>query len=114
MVACCPNGKTCSGSVQGGGGAATSTYYQPSTTTAYAGGGYVAPAGTTIQTGGYNGYCSTLIAVGPGLPTTEQGECGTILIAEAEAIQAAVIKWSKLIAMLVGLQVVGGMMFLRR
>lgn len=79
----------------------------------------MAPAATTVYTSpqttvGYGGYCSTLIAVGPGLPTTEAGSCGTILIAEAEAIQAAVLGWTKLIAMLVGLQVVGGLLFLRR
>lgn len=28
----------------------------------------------------YAGYCSTLIADGPGLPTTRAGDCGTILV----------------------------------
>ena len=28
----------------------------------------------------YAGYCSTLIANGPGLPTTRAGDCGTILV----------------------------------
>lgn len=35
---------------------------------------------TTPAAQGAGGYCSTLYAVGPGLPTTRQGECGTILV----------------------------------
>lgn len=30
----------------------------------------------------YNGYCSTLFAEGPGLPTTRMGDCGAILVVE--------------------------------
>lgn len=79
----------------------------------------MAPAATTVYTSpqtnvGYGGYCSTLIAVGPGLPTTEAGSCGTILITEADAVQAAVLGWARLIAMVVGLHAVGGVLFLRR
>lgn len=32
-----------------------------------------------------NGYCSTVFEKGPGLPTEAQGQCGTILVLEAEA-----------------------------
>jgi hypothetical protein len=45
---------------------------------------YVQPQPTTV--GVYNvipvggAYCSTLTMNGPGLPTTRQGDCGTILV----------------------------------
>ncbi|CAK3880223.1 Hypothetical predicted protein [Lecanosticta acicola] len=111
VVACCPNGETCSGSPEGAGEA------QPSATTV-AGGGYVAPATTVYNSpsaaGGYAGYCSTLTAVGPGLPTTQAGQCGTILIVAADAVQAAVLGWARLVFMIAGLHVLGGLVFLRR
>jgi hypothetical protein len=34
----------------------------------------------TTKTINYNGYCSTIFANGPNLPTTAQGVCGTILV----------------------------------
>ncbi|KAF2720160.1 hypothetical protein K431DRAFT_211368, partial [Polychaeton citri CBS 116435] len=87
-VACCPNGQTCQGAA---GGYQPSTYYAPTTyytpspqpTTVYVAGG----AGGVYQTtttepyyGNGAGYCSTLIMSGATLPTTAQGDCGTILI----------------------------------
>ncbi len=60
----------------------TATYYQqpynPPTTY------IVVPAAVvyTTQPAGiiYNGYCSTLYATGPNLPTTRMGQCGPILV----------------------------------
>ena len=80
-------------------GAATTNYQQPQTTV----------------TQGYAGqYCKTLVAVGPGLPTTQAGDCGTILIVEADAIRAAVVSWIYAIGMVVGLQVLGGVVLMIR
>ncbi|KAF7195755.1 hypothetical protein HII31_02890 [Pseudocercospora fuligena] len=122
VVACCPNGKTCSGSVQ----APTTTYYQPTSTvyqqpgtTVYvAGGGGIVTTQTpvTVETVGYagGGYCSTLVAVGPGLPTTEAGSCGTILIVEADANRRTVLNAGKMVAMLLALHLVGGLILMRR
>ncbi|EME84359.1 uncharacterized protein MYCFIDRAFT_210858 [Pseudocercospora fijiensis CIRAD86] len=122
VVACCPNGKTCSGSVQ----APTTTYYQeastiyqhPGTTVYVAGGGGIVTTQSpvTVQTVGYagGGYCSTLVAVGPGLPTTGSGSCGTILIVEADAIRRSVLKAGKMFAMLLALHLMGGLILMRR
>ena len=50
-------------------GGPTTQYYNPGTATVF------------------NGYCSTIVAHGPGLPTTAAGPCGTVLvISGAEAI----------------------------
>ncbi|USW52029.1 hypothetical protein Slin15195_G053480 [Septoria linicola] len=119
IVACCPNGKTCSGYAQN----PTTTYYQPTTvyqqnpTTVIVAGAattnYQQPQTTVTQ--GYGGqYCRTLVAVGPGLPTTQAGDCGTILIVEADAVRAAVVSWIQVIGMLAGLHVVGGVVLMRR
>ncbi|GIZ44845.1 hypothetical protein CKM354_000803100 [Cercospora kikuchii] len=115
QVACCPNGKTCSGYAQ-----PTTTIYQQQQPTTVV----VAPAAvttyyqqpqTTVENQGYAGqYCKTLVAVGPGLPTTEAGDCGTILIVEADAIRAAVVNWMKAIGMVVGLQLLGGIVLMNR
>ncbi|KAM3416337.1 hypothetical protein BST61_g7942 [Cercospora zeina] len=117
QVACCPNGKTCSGYAQ-----PTTTIYQPQQQQPTA--VVVAPVAVTtyyqephapVEPGGYAGqYCKTLVAVGPGLPTTEAGDCGTILIVEADAIQAAVVSWMKAIGMVIGLQLLGGVLFMHR
>lgn len=70
---------------------------------------------TTVENQGYAGqYCKTLVAVGPGLPTTEAGDCGTILIVEADAIRAAVVNWMKAIGMVVALQLLGGIVLMNR
>jgi len=99
LVGCCPTDTTCSGSVAAN-QVTTVTVYQQNTVTQYqqpttviAGGGgvYVYPTTTTpaatVNGGGivYNGYCSTLYADGPGLPTTRAGQCGTILVVQAGA-----------------------------
>ena len=70
----------------------------------------------TVETVGYagGGYCSTLVAVGPGLPTTEAGSCGTILIVEADAIRRTVLDAGKMIVMLLALHTVGGLILMRR
>ncbi|KAK5013289.1 hypothetical protein LTR39_003717 [Cryomyces antarcticus] len=96
VVGCCLNGQTCTGAINGGPTTylqPATTYYQPyytpttviAVTTVVGGGGVVVPQATTVYQQGnpttqYNGYCSTLRASGPNLPTTGQGQCGTILI----------------------------------
>jgi len=67
-------------------------YQQPTTVVAGGAGVYVYPTTTTpaatVNGGGgvvYNGYCSTLYADGPGLPTTRAGQCGEILVLQAGA-----------------------------
>ncbi|KAK5130715.1 hypothetical protein LTR08_001745 [Meristemomyces frigidus] len=132
QVACCPSGQTCAGSVGGVGGYQASTYYQtsaptvtteyvqqstyytPATTTVTNGGGVVVPAGytqvTTVQTQQYvtGGYCSTLVANGPNLPTTAAGDCGTVLvIAPGEGARLG-LGWVKVGMLFMGLQVLGG------
>ncbi|KAF2089369.1 hypothetical protein K490DRAFT_54982 [Saccharata proteae CBS 121410] len=81
VCGCCPAGSDCSGTVSAAQVTTvtvTVTAYQTvaQQTTEYP--AYVQPATTTE--GYYNGYCSTLIANGPGLPTTREGSCGTILV----------------------------------
>ncbi|KAK7533744.1 uncharacterized protein J3D65DRAFT_631188 [Phyllosticta citribraziliensis] len=105
VCGCCPSGSTCSGHVDQsqiktvtvtvyqtqtqyvgnqpntvccGGAVGGGTYYTTTQPNAYvgAGGGYLGNNGGNQ----YNGYCSTMYAEGPGLPTTREGACGTILI----------------------------------
>lgn len=136
QVACCPSGQTCADS-----GYQSTTYYQPTTTyytptttyytneaTTVGGGGVVVPAGytegqtttayqaTTTAAADYgNGaYCSTLVEVGPNLPTTAAGNCGTILIVEPSEAARIALAWLKLGAMIVGLQALGGLVLARR
>lgn len=98
------------------------TYYQPTTVyqqqptvVVVAGGGGIITnlSPTTVEVIGYagGGYCSTLVAVGPGLPTTEAGSCGTILIVEADAIKQAVINTAQAVALILSLHLVGGILF---
>ncbi|KAF1984289.1 hypothetical protein K402DRAFT_148243 [Aulographum hederae CBS 113979] len=97
LVGCCPSGASCGGQINAAQITTVTVYAQqnPTTvyqqpTTVYAGGGggvYVAPTTEVVsQQGGggnvYNGYCSTLVADGPGLPTERAGECGTILVVQ--------------------------------
>ncbi|EMF13114.1 uncharacterized protein SEPMUDRAFT_124973 [Sphaerulina musiva SO2202] len=104
VVACCPNGKVCSGFAQ----PITTVWQQQPPAT-------VVVVGAPSKPEGYFGqYCKTLVAVGPGLPTTEAGDCGTILIVEGDAIRATVINWIYAIGMVVGLQILGGLVFMRR
>lgn len=53
----------------------TPVYVQPTTVNVVPG-VYVARTTNIV----YNGYCSTLTARGPNLPTTAAGQCGTILV----------------------------------
>lgn len=91
LIGCCPTGNSCGGvvNVQS---VTTITlqasqqtdvvYVQPPPTTAVV---YANPQST--DTGPYKGFCSTLTANGPGLPTTTEGDCGTILIVSGAAIK---------------------------
>lgn len=58
----------------------TTTCTTTSTTTVY----YQTQTQTQVKSVG-NGYCSTLYANGPGLPTARQGSCGLIWVEEASA-----------------------------
>ncbi|KAF2765848.1 hypothetical protein EJ03DRAFT_330604 [Teratosphaeria nubilosa] len=117
QVLCCPLGQACSSNSGGGAG----TWQQPQTTTVYVGGGGYAPAGyttpiyaTTTQEYNNGEYCSTLVEVGPNLPTTARGECGTILIAAPGAAVREVMGVVKLFGIVIGLQIVGALAFTRR
>jgi hypothetical protein len=95
VVGCCPSGSQCGGTVNAAQITTvtvtqylTTTQYPqtPSTvvqvgskTTTVLPGIYVTTS-TTNPSIAYNGYCSTLIAHGPDLPTTAQGVCGPILV----------------------------------
>ena len=83
----------------------------------YAGGGYVEPADNEQPTEVYAGaYCSTIYAQGPDLPTTRPGECGTVLVIEpaADAGMRLVMGWVRVLAFVGGLNLIGGMLLLRR
>ncbi|SMR58859.1 unnamed protein product [Zymoseptoria tritici ST99CH_1E4] len=113
VVACCPQGQTCTGYAQPSQWQPppATTYYQPPTpTTVYAGaaGGYIAPAAkpTTV----YNNppqFCRTIYAHGPGLPTTQPGDCGTILIVEGGSGRVG-IDW-RTIMIATGMPMLGAM-----
>jgi len=89
LIGCCPPNTSCGGVVNAAAVTTitiTSQYVATTVapvvypSTSYV---YVNAYTTTQQAGGgvvYNGYCSTLTANGPGLPTTRQGQCGTILV----------------------------------
>lgn len=109
VIGCCANGQTCAGAI---GGATTLYPVVVTVTSYYTGGGAVAPGGYyTITTTVYNtpattpyvtatttsinliqGYCSTLTANGPGLPTVRQGSCGEILVVSKAA--SSTVLWS--------------------
>lgn len=97
MIGCCPSGSNCGGAVNVAsittvtvyGAQQTSVVYvQPNPTTVIVYNGpttvnvYNEP---TVQAAG--GYCSTQTMDGPNLPTTAQGQCGTILIVPSEGTQ---------------------------
>lgn len=125
---CCPHGQTCTGYSSGDGAYQPSSYYAPpeqSTVYYHPTSQYVPPATTVYAAGGgvyqesqpaqgYGGYCSTYYAEGPNLPTTRQGECGTVLVIEpGEGVRWA-MGWGRLMGMLGALHAVGGVLFYRR
>ncbi|KAF2403658.1 hypothetical protein EJ06DRAFT_466237, partial [Trichodelitschia bisporula] len=88
LVGCCPVGSSCSGTPAG----AISTVTVTVTQTQWAQGPTVVinnqvttrpvpvvpvPPGPTTT---FKGFCSTLVASGPGLPAVRQGWCGSILV----------------------------------
>lgn len=90
MIGCCPSGSSCGGSVNVASVTTVTVYGAQQTSVVY-----VQPAPTTVvvynnptTVAVYNnptvqavgGFCQTLTMVGAGVPTTRQGECGTILI----------------------------------
>jgi len=85
LIGCCPPNTSCSGpvaaesvttiTVQNVVVATQNPVYQ-STSYVYVN-AYTTTAPAAVV---YNGYCSTLTMDGPGLPTTRQGDCGTILV----------------------------------
>ena len=89
-VACCAVGRHCSGWGSGAGGyrpltehyaPEPTTVYQQATETVYddAGAGvYVAQETEELANEVY--YCSTIFMDGPNLPTSQAGQCGTVLI----------------------------------
>jgi hypothetical protein len=96
VVGCCPSGSQCRGTVNAA-QITTVTVTQYLTTTQYPQApstvvqvgskttttvlpGIYVTASTTTSSIAYHGYCSTLIAQGPNLPTTAQGVCGPILL----------------------------------
>ncbi|OCK78359.1 hypothetical protein K432DRAFT_95949 [Lepidopterella palustris CBS 459.81] len=98
LIGCCPTGSTCSGSinaeaittitVQSYITSTISPVYVQHTSVVYVQATTVAPVYVAHTSAAvvYNGYCSTLVESGPGLPTTRQGDCGTILIVNAGRI----------------------------
>ncbi|KAF2468643.1 uncharacterized protein BDR25DRAFT_265439 [Lindgomyces ingoldianus] len=83
LIGCCPSGSTCGGNVNVA--SITTVTVQAVQQTSYV---YVQPQPTTVavynapttQVVAQGGFCSTLTMSGPGLPTTRQGDCGTILV----------------------------------
>ncbi|KAF2137665.1 uncharacterized protein K452DRAFT_291480 [Aplosporella prunicola CBS 121167] len=101
VVGCCPAGSSCSGGVAPGSiTTVTVTVYNTATTTVVQNiaPAYVAPT-TTQVVPQWGGYCATITANGPDLPTTRAGDCGTILVIN-EGVGKNV---GKRIAVLVGL-----------
>ncbi|KAF2478533.1 hypothetical protein BDY17DRAFT_306114 [Neohortaea acidophila] len=60
-------------------------------------------------------YCSTIFANGPNLPTTARAACGVVLVKQQTSDTVRIlIGWAKMITMIVGLQVLGGMFLVWR
>jgi hypothetical protein len=82
LIGCCPNGNSCGGAVNVASVTTvtvqavqqTSVVYVPPTTS------FVVVGQATSAVPYQGGFCSTLTASGPGLPTTRQGDCGVILV----------------------------------
>ncbi|KAF2493566.1 hypothetical protein BU16DRAFT_528842 [Lophium mytilinum] len=113
LIGCCPPNTSCSGAVNAA--AVTTITVQNVVTTPvnYQSTVYV-QAYTTTQAAAagniYNGYCSTLTANGPGLPTERQGSCGTILVVNAADVVRAGVGMGVLVVSLV----VGAVCFMGR
>lgn len=61
---------------------------QTQTSTVVIGGGGVFVSPQSTKTFNYNGYCSTIYAQGPNLPTTAAGPCGTILVLNEASVRS--------------------------
>jgi hypothetical protein len=82
IIGCCPSGQSCAGTpsvttvtVAAAPEVIPNTVVIAATPTAV-----ITPAPTTNVVVAPGGFCSTMTAHGPGLPTTAQSTCGTILI----------------------------------
>ncbi|KAF2092652.1 hypothetical protein NA57DRAFT_49860 [Rhizodiscina lignyota] len=80
VVGCCPSGSQCSGNINAAAASTVTVYnsYQVTTTATIANQDTNTVPVTEAAAGGQ--FCSTLFAKGPNLPTTAQGDCGTILV----------------------------------
>ncbi|KAM0693566.1 hypothetical protein Q7P36_006822 [Cladosporium allicinum] len=123
QVGCCSALQgNCKGSLSGGNAyQSTSQYIAPAATTTwatsqaptqYVGGavGNYNPTTTVVQQGG---FCTTIIAQGDNLPTIANARCGTALVVEAGA-DRVVGRGILAVGAVVGLQVLGGWVVLRR
>ncbi|KAF2874339.1 hypothetical protein BDV95DRAFT_474576, partial [Massariosphaeria phaeospora] len=80
LIGCCPSGQTCNGAINVA--AITTVTVQAAQQTAAI--VYVPPpAEHPTQVVAQGGFCATLTMEGPGLPTTREDSCGTILIVAA-------------------------------
>jgi len=134
-VACCPDNCDCSSWEPQSSRQPESTWRphstwhsrKPSTTwcdeceehtrTVYVGGGQTTQYwGTTTTSGApWDGeYCSTMYANGPNLPTTGAAQCGTVLIIQADEAARYFMGWARLIALVVGLHLLGGVLLVWR
>jgi hypothetical protein len=125
QVGCCSALQgNCKGSLSGGNAyQSTSQYVAPAATTTwatsqqqqaptvYVGGaaGAYNPTTTVLQQGG---FCTTIIAQGDNLPTVANARCGTALVVEAGAGRSQ--GREMVVGVVVGLQVLGGWVVLRR
>ena len=112
MIGCCPSGSQCGGSVNVQ--SVTTITVQAAQQTDYV---YVQPPVTTVavyheptQVVQQAGFCATLTMDGPGLPTTREGDCGTILIVSEAMISTRAIGYG-LSAVVILLHLVAGRMF---
>jgi hypothetical protein len=122
QVGCCSALQgNCKGSLSGGNAyqstsqyiapAATTTWATSQVATQYVGGavGNYNPTTTVVQQGG---FCTTIIAQGDNLPTIANARCGTALVVEAGASRSK--GREMVVGVVVGLQILGGWVVLRR
>jgi len=67
------------------------------------------PTTTVVQQGG---FCTTLVAEGDNLPTVANARCGTALVVEASASRSQ--GREMVVGVVLGLQLLGGWVVLRR